>query len=184
MMAALSCYEKFARENGITVEWPISVVNVQKFINWAVLEKEYATSTVRAYINHLATLHKLKNLSEASCKNFVNNAMLNGAENLTFYSDKAQKQKNVMTLPLLRVLGHELKKSNWSNHSKLVIWGSCTAAFFGSFRLGELLSKNESKFLRNFLINFNKIQHTVLIEKMIIHAFFSCLDFSNSTVRS
>jgi len=146
MMAALSCYEKFARENGITVEWPISVVNVQKFINWAVLEKEYATSTVRAYINHLATLHKLKNLSEASCKNFVNNAMLNGAENLTFYSDKAQRQKNVMTLPLLRVLGHELIKSNWSNHSKLVIWGSCTAAFFGSFRLGELLSKNESKF--------------------------------------
>jgi hypothetical protein len=84
MMAVLSCYEKFARENGITVEWPISVVNVQKFINWAVLEREYATSTVRAYINHLATLHKLKNLSEASCKNFVNNAMLNGAENLTF----------------------------------------------------------------------------------------------------
>jgi hypothetical protein len=146
MMAALSCYEKFAHESCIPVEWPISIVHVQKFINWAVLEKEYATSTVRAYINHLATLHKLKNLSEESCKNFVNNAMLNGAENLTFYSEKKQKQKNVMTLPLLRVLGHELIKSNWSDHSKLVIWGSCTTAFFGSFRLGELLSKSDSKF--------------------------------------
>jgi hypothetical protein len=72
--------------------------------------------------------------------------MLNGAENLTFYSDKKQNQKNVMTLPLLRVLGHKLIKSNWSDHSKLVIWGSCTTAFFGSFRLGELLSKSDSKF--------------------------------------
>jgi hypothetical protein len=148
MMAALSCYEKFACENCISVEWPISKVHVHKFINWAVLEKDYATtcSTFRAYINHLATLHKLKHLSEDSCKNFVNNAMLNGAEILTFYSDKKQKQKNVMSLPLLTVLGHELKKSHRSDHSKLVIWGSCTTGFFGSFRLEELLSKSDSKF--------------------------------------
>jgi hypothetical protein len=141
MMAALSCYEKFASEKRICDVWPFPVTHVQMFINWAVLEKDYSTSTVRAYINHLATLHKLKNLSEDSCKNFVNNAMINGAENLSFYNDKKPKQKNVMTLPLLRVLGHEISKSNWSDHSKLVIWGSCTTAFFGSFRLGELLSK-------------------------------------------
>jgi hypothetical protein len=146
MMAALSCYEKFASEKRISVDWPFSVTHVQMFINWAVLEKDYSTNTVRAYINHLATLHKLKNLSEDSCKNFVNNAMINGAENLSFYNDKKPKQKNVMTLPLLRVLGHEISKSNWSNHSKLVIWGSCTTAFFGSFRLGELLSKCDTKF--------------------------------------
>jgi hypothetical protein len=103
MMAALSCYEKFASEKRISVVWPFPLTHVQMFINWAVLEKEYSTNTVRAYINHLATLHKLKNLSEDSCRNFVNNAMINGAENLSFYNDKKPKQKNVMTFPLLRV---------------------------------------------------------------------------------
>jgi hypothetical protein len=146
MMAAVSCFEKFAFEKNLSVKWPIPVINVQMFINWAIMERKLSPNTVKSYIHHLATIHKLKNMSPNSCKNFANEAMIRGAENLAFYEPCQLKQKNVMTLPLLRVLGHELCKSDWSIHSKSVFWAACTCAFFGSFRFGELLSKEETRF--------------------------------------
>ena len=46
-----------------------------------------------------------------------------------------------MSLPLLKLLSHELAKSDWTVDKKATVWAACTTAFFGSFRLGEILSK-------------------------------------------
>ena len=51
-----------------------------------------------------------------------------------------------MTLPLLKLIGHELAIKNWEENSKLVVWTAMCTAFFGSFRMGELLSKAEFGF--------------------------------------
>ena len=48
-----------------------------------------------------------------------------------------------MTLELLKILGHEIAKTDWPGNSKQVLWCACTTAFFGSFRLGEILPKSE-----------------------------------------
>jgi hypothetical protein len=40
-------------------------------------------------------------------------------------------------------LGHEIASSDWDPASKLVFWAACCTAFFGSFRLGEILPKSE-----------------------------------------
>ncbi len=78
MMAAVSCFEKFAYEKNFSVKWPIPIVNVQMFINWAFMERKLSPNTVKSYIHHLATIHKLKNMSPESCKNFANDAMIRG----------------------------------------------------------------------------------------------------------
>jgi hypothetical protein len=72
--------------------------------------------------------------------------LIRGAENLHFYSKEKKEQKKVMSIPLLRILGHELAKNNWSEHSKVVVWSTYSVAFMGSFRLGELLAKTETEF--------------------------------------
>ncbi len=71
-------------------------------------------------------------------------ASLKGIENLEIYSDNSKASRKVMTLPLLRILGHEVSKSPWSENSKRVFWTVCCMAFFGSFRLGELLPFREN----------------------------------------
>jgi len=45
-----------------------------------------------------------------------------------------------MTLALLKLIGHQIAKSDWSDDSKLTVWGACTTAFFGAFRIGEILA--------------------------------------------
>jgi hypothetical protein len=49
-------------------------------------------------------------------------------------------------MPLLRIMGHELAKNDWSDHSKVVVLATYTVAFMESFRLGEILAKNEKVF--------------------------------------
>jgi hypothetical protein len=69
--------------------------------------------------------------------------MLKGAENLSFYKNITSESRKVMTLPLLKLLGHEISRTSWSEDSKQVFWTACVTAFFGSFRFGELLSPSE-----------------------------------------
>jgi hypothetical protein len=64
----------------------------------------------------------------------------------TVLQGKSQRTKKVMSLPLLRLMGHELAKNNWSDHSKVVVCPTYTTAFMGSFRLGEILARNEKTF--------------------------------------
>ena len=54
-----------------------------------------------------------------------------------------------MTLPLLKILGHQIAASDWSEDSKQVLWTAMTVAFFGSFRFGEILCSSPSKFVEN-----------------------------------
>jgi hypothetical protein len=72
--------------------------------------------------------------------------MIKGAENLTLYSNIAKRARLVMSYPLLKIIGHEVGNCKWSNQSKRVFWTAFCVAFFGSFRMGELLSPNETSY--------------------------------------
>jgi hypothetical protein len=68
--------------------------------------------------------------------------MIKGAKNLATYKDICKPAKFVMSFHLLKIIGHEIAKSNWDKDKKLVVWSACCVAFFGSFRLGELLPRD------------------------------------------
>ena len=67
---------------------------------------------------------------------------------MELYSDVVKETRKVMTLtlPLLKILGNEIAKVDWEDNSKQVVWSVFTLAFFGSFRMGELLSPQENSF--------------------------------------
>ena len=51
-----------------------------------------------------------------------------------------------MTLSLLKIIGHQIAKCDWSDDSKLTVQGACTTAFFCAFRIGEILAKSSLEF--------------------------------------
>jgi hypothetical protein len=71
--------------------------------------------------------------------------MLKGAKNLATYNEICKPAKFVMSFHLLKLIGHEIAKSNWDKDKKLVIWTACCVAFFGSFRLGQILPRESSE---------------------------------------
>ncbi len=69
---------------------------------------------------------------------------MRGAENLAMYENENSLGKATISLALLRKIGSEIAKSKYSKKDKQVFWASCTTAFWGSFRMGEILAKNKN----------------------------------------
>ena len=72
--------------------------------------------------------------------------VIRGKENLEIYARETGTARKVMTLSLLKLLGHEISRTNWVENSKQVVWGAFTMAFFGCFRMGEILPQNENSY--------------------------------------
>jgi hypothetical protein len=144
--SAVNAYKKFCAQKKCTFELPITSERMNDFVSWAVLELKISPDSIKSYVSSLKLIHKLKGLPTTGCSNFLCKTLIRGAQNLQFYKEKVKEPKKVMSLPLLRIMGHELAKSNWSDHSKVVVWATYTTAFMGSFRLGEILARKEKVF--------------------------------------
>jgi hypothetical protein len=94
----------------------------------------------------LATLHKLQNKSAENFSNYIVKALVRGAENLRLYDQVGKETRKIMTLPLLKLLGHALATCDWSADSVQVFWSCCLLLFFGSLRIGEVLSPSSFDF--------------------------------------
>jgi hypothetical protein len=98
------------------------------------------------YLSDIKTAHKLRDVHTENFDDFFVNSMLRGASNLALYNSISSRARLVMTLPLLNILGHEIASCAWPEKSKRVLWTACCVAFFGSFRMGELLAPVENNF--------------------------------------
>jgi hypothetical protein len=72
-------------------------------------------------------------------------SLLKGAKNMQMVEPPTKSNnRRVMTIHLLRLIGHKLRRTGWSESSQQTVWAACTVAFFTSARMGELLSTAEA----------------------------------------
>jgi hypothetical protein len=142
--SALTCFFLFCAKTGTKAVWPLQSEVINSFCHWALTEKNLKSSTVKAYLSSMALYHRLNGLDESNCSNYLSKLIIRGAENLEITSCSKQRQRNVVTLPVLKILGHEVANSMWDSLSKQIFWVAACLSFFGSLRMGELLSKNIS----------------------------------------
>jgi hypothetical protein len=120
--------------------------HLDKYIWWAYTVKKLKFSTIDSYINSLATLYKLKGCNTYIFSSFPTKTALKGIRNLDEINNVCQKPRNVFSIQLLKLLGHQIASSDWSENSKNIFWAAAVILFFGSFRISEILAKNESHF--------------------------------------
>ncbi len=111
---------------------------------WALNKCNMSPNSLKVYLSDLKLAHKLRNCPCYFENDFFISSMIKGAKNLNLYTNIFKPAKFVMSFPLLKLLGHEIAKSNWPNESKIVVWAACCIAFFSSFRLGQILPDNKS----------------------------------------
>ena len=145
-ICALNCLEDFELESGLVLSWPVTPDIVSNFLHWCVFDRKLKPSSIVSYMSHIKLIHNLRGLDGSACDDFACKVQIRGAKNLQFYEPNQTNIKKVMSLPLLKIFGHNLASTDWSNHSKSVVWAAACTAFFGSFRFGELLSKEENSF--------------------------------------
>ena len=144
--SVMKCFNEFSEKSPNIHDRPLSKASVEEFITWAAVVKKLKSNTIKSYLSSLNLAHKFRDLNGQNCVGFSAKMILRGIENLEFYKDISKESRKAMSFPLLKLLGHELAKSDWTIAKKATVWAACTIAFFGSFRLGEILPKK-----RNFI---------------------------------
>jgi hypothetical protein len=129
--SAVSCFRKYEADKGLKFAWPMSRETVCDFVIWCIFVRKLKASTVKSYISSFEFIFKLNDWDTTVCSNFLVKQLVKGASNLNFYSDLSKSSRKVMTLPLLKILGHQIAVSSFSKWDKQVIWTACTVAFYG-----------------------------------------------------
>ena len=141
--AAYNSYFYFEIIKGKGENWPMSQENLNEYISWATLERKLKNSTIVTYVASLLSVHQLFGFSGDIFSSFTTKALIRGSNNLAVSIHSPSHTRKVFSLPLLKLLGHAISKQSWQEDSKLVYWACSCVAFFGSFRIGELLASRE-----------------------------------------
>ena len=144
--SAWNCFANFEKASEKICQWPISQSDLINFVSWCTFKKNLMSSSVQSYVNSLASIQQLMGYESSMFSSLVSKAILRGTENLESSKSRFKHTRKVFTLPLLKLLGHEIAKSNWSEDSKRIFWTCSCVSFFGSFRIGELLASCKNSF--------------------------------------
>jgi len=139
--------EQFTKFIGIKPTWPLSMDYLRGFTIFCIRKKNLQPSTTRSYLSAVVALHRIKGFANFSIKDDLVAAALKGAGNIIMSSiSPPANPRRVMTLQLLKHMGHRLSISSWSQGTTQSVWSACTTAFFTSARMGELLTESENDF--------------------------------------
>ena len=147
--AGWAAFDNFQQQGGKKFTWPLAGKTIRDFAIWCVSVKNLQLGTASTYLQALSMAHKLKGLGKmGGMKDELLNLILKGAERDPSKQGFVQEMvgRRVVSLPLLKVLGHKLSESGWDSTTIQTIWAACTVAFFTSARMGELLAPSEASF--------------------------------------
>ena len=144
--SAWNCYKNFELDTSEKSQWPISQTCLNNFITWCMYKKKLMASSIQSYVHSLCSIHQLMGHDSLIFSSLTTKAIIRGTENLETSKSLYKHTRKVFTLHLLKLLGHEIAKSKWSDDSKRIFWACTCTSFFGSFRIGELLAHSKSSF--------------------------------------
>ena len=166
--SAWHCFLKFCSVKSLRVALPLPNTAICDFTAWALKHCSLKPSTVKSYVSSLSSIHEVNGFAGYNCLSPTVKRIIQEAQNLQFYEEISKCTRKVMSLPLLKLIGHEIAKASWDPNSKQVIWTACVVAFCGSFRLGEILAKNEWSFNTTETLLWSDVKFTKT-ESVLIH---------------
>jgi len=141
--AAFNSFVNFEICKGKDHDWPITQDILNDYIGWTTFDKHLKNSTIVTYVASLSSVHQLFGFEGNVFTSLTTKALLRGSNNLSNTLHSPQHTRKVFTIYILRLLGHAISTQSWEEQSKKVFWTCSCVAFFGSFRIGELLASKE-----------------------------------------
>ena len=135
-------------ELGRSFSWPLSPADSNLVIIY-LADRGLKGSTINSYLSGIRRLAMSKGVASPPAQSKIAKSILKGYQNLKRNPKKAAAEVNhrPLTIPFLRLLGHAINKYfKGVTFDKLCFWTVCVIAFWGAFRLGELLCEDTSSF--------------------------------------
>ena len=136
------------KEHKKKFDWPISKDNVYLFIHWLIVTRGLRVTTINSYLAGVRQLHIARGLEPPLIRDSFVKEILKGRENMeaTAGSGRPAVGRLPMTIALMKLWKEKIRLSDMNIDIKLVIWSVSTLAFYGAFRIHELVSRTEATF--------------------------------------
>jgi hypothetical protein len=144
--SAVGNWKIFAKINGL--DWKNFDHDLtSEFIIWCGRAKGLKSKTVKAYLGILKTLTKLRWELRKGRGKVVEKFLLKGIDNSGGKNkEKRAKRVSPVDLEILATVKRGLKRLKIKRVSRISVWATCLIAFWGAFRLAEILPKNTANF--------------------------------------
>lgn len=143
---AVKHFKQFSDDMDMEIVFPLPALSVTMFCSWMFQEKGVTSKTINKYLSGLAMWQSSKIDTVHDIRAPLVKQCLKGLANLPTVGKQIKSVRVTMTWQLLQILADELNKSSFPDLRKTLIWAVSTIAFFGSFRISELLSATARKF--------------------------------------
>jgi hypothetical protein len=140
--AAWWWYKNFCRKARKSPKVPLSKARTRNILLWNFREQRVSSKTAETYLSALKFIGKLVSVRG---RKLERKFLLRGGKNresLTVKKDPVLP----MTLGALNKLKENVVKKNWKGLTKKTFWTCALVAFWGAFRIGELLAKTKWEF--------------------------------------
>jgi hypothetical protein len=133
---------------------PLNQRKILIFIDWLVRVRKVKASTINSYLAGIRQLHVVTGLEPPNLRSSLVKLVLKGIENRDGIHKRQRKfvGRLPMTMNMMLVFKNTIVNSEFSKHDKKLLWAVATVAFAGAFRIGEILSKQESTFDPDFTL--------------------------------
>ena len=132
------CQEHFK----IRFHFPMKENEVMTLVLYLREVRRVKSATIENALSAIRIIHLTKGMFISCLRPEVVKLMLRGMSHEDLRLDRAANNRLPVTLEVLVLLEAELEdKEDWSDEYKSMFWSVATLAFFGAFRVGELLSK-------------------------------------------
>lgn len=135
-------------ETGASLELPMDDTKVTIFLSWLLRTRCIKSTSADSYLAGLRKLHTVEGLQAPIIRTDMIKAILAGAKNRNNIEESlCPKPKRLpITLTALKLLGLELNNLEMQKIDIRLIWTVSCIAFFGSLRMGELLTEKGTHF--------------------------------------
>ena len=115
-------------ETGIKLRFPFKTKETLTYIGWLLNSRKVCASTVEKYMSGIRLAHLKAGHVVPALKPDIVKAVIDGAAQSERIKDrlKEKPERLAVTPATLKLIKHELKKSNWSIARKRLIWLVCS----------------------------------------------------------
>ena len=142
-LASFHKLEKFTNSTNTKLTWPLKHEVINGFVIWCFEMNEISSNTVKTYLTHLNSIQKFMGFKKFDQNIFNLKTLLDGFKNGEKILGKEKLKRETINFSMLKKIKSKIFKNKKSKIRNKCLWAACTTAFFGCFRMGELLPKLE-----------------------------------------
>ena len=111
-------------------------------------DRKVAAATIKSYLAGISKFHILEGFEEPNLKTQLVKQIVKGKLNKekTLARSTGDQGRIAVTIDILKLLKEMIRRWDQPIEKKLLVWAVVTIAFFGGFRIHEILAKNETFF--------------------------------------